>query len=88
VSETEAEGSGAGELQRPLLRIVKGDPTPEELAALIAVLSARGGTESAPEPQRSPWARPGSGLRTAVPTYAGAWRESGFAQGVRTRADW
>ena len=74
--------------ERPLLRIVRGAPTPEELAALVAVLSARsGGAEPAPEP-RSAWGRPGSGVRGGLPSYPGAWRESGFTQGVRTRADW
>jgi hypothetical protein len=73
---------------RPLLRVVRGDPTPEELAALIAVLSVRGGAAPAPEPVRSSWGRPGSGLRGTLPNHPGAWRASGFAQGVRTRADW
>jgi hypothetical protein len=73
---------------RPVLRIVKGDPTPEEVAALLAVLAARGGAAPAPEPQRSAWGRPGSGLHPHLATHPGAWRESGFAQGVRTRADW
>jgi hypothetical protein len=75
-------------VERPLLRIVRGEPTAEELAALIAVLSARGGAAPAPEPVRSAWGRPGSGVRGALATHAGAWRESGLAQGVRTRADW
>ena len=74
--------------QRPILRVVRGEPTPEELAALIAVLSVRGGAEPAPAPRRSAWGRPGSGVRGALATYPGAWPESGFAQGVRTRADW
>jgi hypothetical protein len=73
---------------RPLLRVVKGDPTPEELAALVAVLASRGGAEPAPEPVRSPWARPGVGLRRPVPIGPGAWRESGLTPGLRTRADW
>jgi hypothetical protein len=73
----------------PLLRIVRGEPTREELAALVAVLSARAGAaEPAPEPQRSAWGRPGSGVRGVLATYPGAWRESGFTAGVRTRADW
>ncbi|WP_344204248.1 acyl-CoA carboxylase epsilon subunit, partial [Aeromicrobium alkaliterrae] len=29
------------EPQKPALRVVKGDPTPEELAALVAVVAAR-----------------------------------------------
>ncbi len=73
---------------RPLLRVVRGEPTPEELAALVAVLSARGGAEPAPQPRRSAWGGPGSGVRGTLSRHPGAWRESGFAQGVRTRADW
>ncbi len=79
----------APEPARPLLRIVRGEPTPEELAALIAVLSVRGGGAApAPEPVRSAWGRHGSGLRGELASYPGAWRASGFTQGVRTRADW
>ena len=73
---------------RPMLRVVKGDPTPEELAALVAVLASRGGSEPAPEPVRSPWGRPGVGLRRSIPIGPGAWRESGSIAGLRTRADW
>jgi hypothetical protein len=77
------------EVARPVLRIVRGDATPEELAALVAVLSARsGGAAPAPEPVRSAWGRPGSGMHGHLTTHVGAWKESGFAQGVRTRADW
>ncbi len=79
----------AQEPARPVLRIVRGEPTPEELAALLAVLSARGGGAAvAPEPPRSAWGRPESGMHGHLATHSGAWRESGFAQGVRTRADW
>ena len=35
---------------RPLLRVVSGEPAPEELAALVAVLTARG-TAPAGEPE-------------------------------------
>ncbi len=82
MSEAEAESP------RPLLRVVRGEPTPEELAALIAVLSIRGGAAPAPPPRRSAWGRPGSGVRGTLANHPGAWRESGFTQGVRTRADW
>ncbi len=83
-SRANDEGSG-----RPVLRIVRGEPSAEEVAALVAVLSARAGSAAAaPEPPRSAWGRPGSALRGTVPTHPSAWRESGFTQGVRTRADW
>lgn len=72
-----AEG-GSGQAEHPpTLRIVRGDPTPEELAALVAVLAAAsGGDELAapggPVPQ---WAPPARLMRPAVaPT--GWWESS------------
>lgn len=52
----------------PLLRVVKGNPTPEELAALVAVVAARAGgsgPSDAPEPL-SEWAKPERLARTPV----------------------
>jgi hypothetical protein len=34
-------------MSEPVLRVVKGEPTPEELAALVAVVSARAATATA-----------------------------------------
>jgi acyl-CoA carboxylase epsilon subunit len=63
---------------RPVLRIVKGDPTPEEIAALVAVLSARaaavGGEE--PPPRRSEWAGHERRMRRPVHPSPGGWRAS------------
>jgi hypothetical protein len=61
---------------RPLLRVVRGDPSPHELAALVAVLTARTAAEVAPEPRavRSLWATPV--LRTPLHPGPGAWRAS------------
>jgi hypothetical protein len=56
------------------LRVVRGNPTPAELAALIAVVASRGGAEHAPAAVRSLWARPV--LRTSLPHGRGAWRAS------------
>lgn len=83
-----SEPSDEAAPQRPLLRVVRGTPTAEELAALVAVLASRGGGEPAPEPARSPWGRPGGAVRDRLPVHVGAWREAGFRQGLRTRADW
>jgi Acyl-CoA carboxylase epsilon subunit len=57
----------------PLLRVIRGgDPTDEEVAALVAVLSTRGGGAPAePEPLRKP-----------LP----AWVASGLVKGTRTKA--
>jgi hypothetical protein len=60
---------------QPLLRVVRGNPTPEELAALIAVVTARGaGGEPEPAPVRPLWGRPI--LRAPLHAGPGAWRAS------------
>jgi hypothetical protein len=65
-----------GAHQRPALRIVHGDPSPDELAALVTVLAAASGDESAQPPGRvAPWATPERLLRPPVaPT--GWWESS------------
>jgi hypothetical protein len=74
---------------RPLLRIVKGEPTPEEIAALFAVLTARAAAAvEAPKPQQSPWTYRRAQLSKPVFVGAGEWRRSGFDKGTRTKADW
>lgn len=49
------------------LRIVRGDATPEEVAALVAVLAASGGGDEVTTPQRrrSGWSDPAARLGTA-----------------------
>jgi hypothetical protein len=61
--------------QRPALRIVRGNPTAEELAALVAVLAAASGGHSDGPPAAVPqWAPPARLMRPAVaPT---GWWES------------
>ncbi len=62
---------------RPVLRVISGNPTPEELAAVIALVTARsgGGAEAEPEPV-SLWYRPQ--LRGALHAGPGAWAASGL----------
>jgi hypothetical protein len=63
---------------RPLLRIVHGDPTAEELAAVVAVLAAAAGpgVDEEPAVAGSHWAAPARLLRPAVaPT---GWWASGL----------
>ena len=70
-------GSESVEPARPLLRVVRGEPTPEELAALVTVVAARasGGTE--PEPVRSSaWADRSVSLRQPLQPGPGAWVRS------------
>lgn len=59
--------------------IVSGDPSPEELAALTAVLQAAAeeALDEAPQhvaPRVDAWAVSARGLRVAVNPAAGAWR--------------
>lgn len=75
-------GPGTEQPQRPLLRVVRGAPSPAELAALVAVIASRSGGDVEPD------LAPASGWR-ALPLHgAGAWRLSGVPKGVRTRAAW
>ena len=81
--------SDAGEPERPLLRIVRGDPSPEEIAALVAVLAATsGGGEEQSPPTPSPWSRPSFAHARPLSAGPGAWRLSATDPRNRTRADW
>jgi hypothetical protein len=66
---------------RPLLRVVRGDATPEEIAALVAVLAIRGGDGEAPGVPRSgqnSWSDRSRLLRRPLSPGPGAWRASGL----------
>lgn len=70
---------------KPFLRVVRGDPTPEEVAALVAVLTARAAAarEGAGERRASRWADRSRLLRGPAaealrPRGPGAWRASGL----------
>ncbi len=62
----------------PVLRVVTGDPTPEELAALVGVLASLGGVGAA-APRRTPeWNAPRRLQRVVHPHGPGGWRASGL----------
>jgi hypothetical protein len=65
---------------RPLLTVVRGEPTPEQLAALIAVVAARasGDGDASSDAPAAPslWASPQ--LRTPLAAGPGAWLASGL----------
>jgi hypothetical protein len=60
----------------PLLRVVRGEPTAEELAALLAVVTARAAAAPEVARPRSAWADPARQLHRPVPHGAGGWRRS------------
>ena len=61
---------------QPLLRVVSGSPSAEELAALIAVVAARASAAEPAPPVRPLWGRPV--LRRALTPGPGAWHASGL----------
>jgi hypothetical protein len=66
---------------RPVLRVVSGSPTAEELAVLTALVAAAGsgGAVAAAEPPlRGRWNDPGRSHRALPAPGPGAWRASGL----------
>jgi len=63
----------------PLLRVLSPDATPEEVAALVAVLSSLGGRAPLPRRPRPAWSSPARAVRRPLPQGAGAWRSTGLA---------
>ncbi len=67
----------------PALRVVKGDPTPEELAALVAVVAARSAAVAAAaagsrRPLRSEWGHPARAVRRGHHAGPDQWRRSSW----------
>jgi hypothetical protein len=63
----------------PVLKLIKGNATEEEIAALVAVLAAMGGPGQ--EPARRPkaeWSAHHRKVRETLPHGRGGWRSSGL----------
>lgn len=73
------EATETTEPQRPLLRVVHGDLSAEELAALVAVVAAKasGGEPEQAKP-RSEWGHPVRQHRGAHRVGPGQWRTSAW----------
>jgi hypothetical protein len=61
-----------------MLKVVRGEPTPEELAALITVVAAKASAVSAVEAPAVPsrWNSPATLLRQPLRPEVGAWQWS------------
>ncbi|MDQ3762244.1 MAG: acyl-CoA carboxylase subunit epsilon [Actinomycetota bacterium] len=59
-----------------MLRIVRGEPSDEELAALIAVVATLANAVAQPLAAHCAWADPAHRLRTPLQPGPGAWRRS------------
>jgi Acyl-CoA carboxylase epsilon subunit len=73
-AETQPDATGG-----PLLAVVRGNPSAEEIAALVAVLTARTGPSSAGEAAARPgsaWSARSRLLREPLPRGPGGWRAS------------
>jgi hypothetical protein len=70
----------AAEPARPVLRVIRGDATPEEVAALLAVVAARSRSVPGPAGRRpsSAWTDRSQILRAPVAPGPGAWRQSAW----------
>jgi hypothetical protein len=65
----------------PILRVIRGDATPEEIAAVVAVLLARSAASdasSSAQPTPSAWADRSRLLRRPLHPGPDAWRRSGL----------
>jgi hypothetical protein len=70
------DGSGTPAERPPFLRVVRGDATPEEVAALVAVLGALRAPDR-PAPRRTPeWSAHHRTVRRTLPHGPGGWRSS------------
>ncbi|GAA1270129.1 hypothetical protein GCM10009677_23580 [Sphaerisporangium rubeum] len=63
----------------PYLEVTRGNPTPEELAALVAVLAwLEDADDTVPETPRSAWSDGARTARRPLPSGRDAWRTSGW----------
>jgi hypothetical protein len=65
----------------PLLRVERGEPTDEELTALVAVIATKlhaGAPAPAPSRGRSEWANPARAVRQPHRPGPGRWRTATF----------
>ncbi|MGB6457919.1 MAG: acyl-CoA carboxylase subunit epsilon [Streptosporangiaceae bacterium] len=68
-----------GQLPPQVLSVLRGEPTPDELAALVVVLASRPPARSGGPGQRpSLWNSAARSLRAPLFPGAGAWRASGL----------
>ncbi|MGZ4469782.1 MAG: acyl-CoA carboxylase epsilon subunit [Nocardioidaceae bacterium] len=71
--------STAAEAPRPLLRVVRGEPSAEELAALVAVVAARAAASGPRPPARvSAWTDRSRRVRRPLRPGPGAWQASAW----------
>ena len=79
MSEQPPDSTASSGVDRPVLRVINPDATPEEIAALTAVFAALGSSQGKPKPtRRSAWASPHRAVRVRYSSGPGGWRSSGL----------
>ncbi|MGP3985422.1 acyl-CoA carboxylase subunit epsilon [Streptomyces sp. 3N207] len=80
IETVQGTGGGPATPAEPPIRVVRGNPTPEELAAALAVVRVRASAAAAGEPQRpapSAWSDPARTVPGPLPTPGpGVWRRT------------
>ncbi|OSC27677.1 hypothetical protein B8W69_13425 [Mycobacterium vulneris] len=67
--EAAVEDASQPQAHEPHIQILKGEPTAEEVAALVAVLGCAGGAPEPEQPERTRWGLPVDRLRFAMTNY-------------------
>ena len=81
----DVETPDAAQPHEPHIQVLKGNPTDEEVAALIAVLgSAGGGGGEVGQPETTRWGLPVDRLRYSV----FSWQKLTLVQRTHMRRDW
>ena len=76
---TEGEQPAATpDTRTPFLRVIRGDATPEEVAAVVAVLSSLGSAAPAKPRRRPEWSHYRRAQRVTLRRGPGGWRASGL----------
>jgi hypothetical protein len=63
-------------MDQPYLRIIHGDATPEEVAALVIAVATRATSPAQTARNPETWRKPTHHMRTAFLVGPGAWRAS------------
>lgn len=77
-STPDAGSAEPGALPPATVRVERGNPTPEELAAVVTVLAATGDGDPAPGAPRSPWGGARRAARPVLSPGPDSWRMSAY----------
>jgi len=75
--------------QPAILTVVRGNPTDDEVAALVMVIAVSAAETATVEPDPvGGWSDPQAAVRAPVTVGPGSWVAAGRVRGSRTRAAW